>query len=232
MRKGPGAIPGLFVCNLKNIADWRVDYSLHSLCKRHRSPPASKNADVFMKKSLVFVVGAGASKDFGGAMPIGTELADGIELALNREFGSERPSFQGPICTALERTGGRSDDHRRAADIIRRSLHGKDSIDDLLHDWRDDPSMIEVGKIAITAAISDAESKSLLNAATNEDLLTKIKTFHPRTCRAGATCTIRDGARPKPANVEARTYRISSCPARPDSNSPSPSWVHRRAGCP
>ena len=112
-------------------------------------------------RPLVFVVGAGASRDFGDSMPVSSSLAFNIEQHLDLEFSQGGPD--GPIKSALTRArGGLSGAHRNAASRIRDSIFAKSSIDDLLHEWRDSPEMIEVGKIAIANAILEAERKSVL----------------------------------------------------------------------
>src|SRR6185437_8892977 len=116
---------------------------------------------------LVFIIGAGASKDFGQNMPVGPELADRIERILNEEFG-RGGTPDGPISNALALSaGGFGANHVIAANRIRRAIHTKDSIDDLLDEWKDIPEMLQVGKVAIAHIIQQAECNS--NLATNGD---------------------------------------------------------------
>jgi hypothetical protein len=114
-------------------------------------------------------LGAGASKDFGDSMPIGSTLAFNIEQQLNKEFSQSAPD--GPIKTAIMRSpGGLSGAHATAATRIRASLFAQASIDDLLNEWRNDsPEMIEVGKVAIATAILEAERKSVLGPSASND---------------------------------------------------------------
>jgi len=115
-------------------------------------------------KSLVFVVGAGASLDFGKSMPIGPELALRVEAALNEEFRPD-PSGLGPIKRALKRsTVGLRPEHHDAADAIRDSLGFSSSIDNLLNGWTDVPETALVAKLAIADQILRGEHDSDIGA--------------------------------------------------------------------
>lgn len=119
-------------------------------------------------RPLVFVVGAGASKDFGVSMPIGSELAEGIERQLRSEFTNG--SSGGPIKSALMRTsGGLTPRDIESANRIRRSIFVQASIDDLLNEWREIPEMIRVGKIAIANELLSAERNSKLGVTAKGD---------------------------------------------------------------
>jgi hypothetical protein len=119
-------------------------------------------------RPLVFVLGAGASKDFGDSMPIGSTLAFNIEQQINKEFS--QGAADGPIKTAIMRSpGGLSGAHTNAANRIRNSLFAQPSIDDLLNEWRESPEMLEVGKVAIANAILEAERKSVLGPSASGD---------------------------------------------------------------
>lgn len=113
-------------------------------------------------KPLIFIVGAGASKDFGKSMPVGSELASRIQAALDSEFSLGDRSG-GPIKKALR--------HARVApwkelveavDQIRDAIVFHPSIDDLLHGWRDKPAMLRVAKMTIAQKILSAEAHSTL----------------------------------------------------------------------
>jgi len=128
---------------------------------------------------LVFVVGAGASKDFGDAMPVGSELAYLISEVLTDEVDYVeriKPTILPPprvrlvapsppsIFTQVIKSLG---DQSQLVDTARQILHGlhlKESIDDLLHEWRDDPTMIQMGKALIAQNMLEAESRSSLTA--------------------------------------------------------------------
>ncbi|MEJ0027211.1 MAG: hypothetical protein WDN01_14375 [Rhizomicrobium sp.] len=131
--------------------------------------------------SLVFVVGAGASKAMSPNMPVGTELAERIAIALAEEFGGDQPTMSGAISQALEKLQDGLDDKRiRAANQIRYAITRKDSIDDLLDEWSDQPEMLEVAKIAITHIILKSEVEShLARKSTNDDaFLSTIGELH------------------------------------------------------
>jgi hypothetical protein len=114
--------------------------------------------------SLVFVVGAGASLDFGSSMPIGGDLAQRIEAALNEEF-RPNPSNLGPIKKALKKSSlGFHAEHLHAADVIRNSIGFASSIDDLLNGWTDLPATALVAKLAIADQILKAENQSEIGA--------------------------------------------------------------------
>ncbi|MBU6298446.1 MAG: hypothetical protein KJS68_09400 [Alphaproteobacteria bacterium] len=121
--------------------------------------------------SLVFVIGAGASKALSPNMPVGAELAERIAKALAEEFGGEQPSMSGPISQALANMqDGLTDKRISAANQIRYAIDRKDSIDDLLDEWSDRPDMLEVGKVAITHIILKSEVESYLaRKSTNDD---------------------------------------------------------------
>ena len=68
----------------------------------------------YPSRPLLFVVGAGASKDFDRSMPVGTELANAIEQQLSDEFSVG--GHDGPIKKALmQAKGGLSSDNSQAA---------------------------------------------------------------------------------------------------------------------
>jgi hypothetical protein len=121
--------------------------------------------------SLVFVIGAGASKAMSPNMPIGTELAERTANALAEEFGGEQPTMSGPISQALGKMqNGLNDKRIKAANQIRYAISRKDSIDDLLDEWSDQTEMLEVAKVAITHVILKSEVEShLARKSTNDD---------------------------------------------------------------
>jgi len=108
----------------------------------------------------VFVLGAGASKDFGAAMPIGAELAAAIDAMLISEFADGSMSSAGLVKDALRRSGGLTGEHRQAALQIGSSLHTKPSIDELIDEWSDFPQFATVAKLAIAACLLRAEGQS------------------------------------------------------------------------
>jgi hypothetical protein len=114
--------------------------------------------------SIVFVIGAGASKDFGGSMPIGRELAEKIRSSLHNDFNEGKG---GPIFEALRNSpSGLTGEMHVAAQRICEQVFAQPSIDDLLNEWPDIPAMAPVGKVAIGSEILRAEHDShLRNAA-------------------------------------------------------------------
>ncbi|MET3666871.1 hypothetical protein [Caulobacter sp. 1776] len=117
----------------------------------------------------VFVLGAGASKDFGNAMPVGEELAAIIDRMLIGEFADASMSSDGLVKDAFRRNTGLNREHRAAAIQIGKSLHSKPSIDELIDEWSDFPEFTNVAKHAIAAALLTAElNSSLCRAITDE----------------------------------------------------------------
>jgi hypothetical protein len=66
------------------------------------------------------------------------------------------------------------DEHQRAADIIRRGIHGAESIDDLLHFWRDEKATLDVGKLAIAQAIAESEQGTTMATAGRDQFLNSV----------------------------------------------------------
>ncbi|MCY1646473.1 hypothetical protein OVA11_05110 [Caulobacter sp. SL161] len=110
----------------------------------------------------VFVLGAGASKDFGNNMPIGEELAATIDDMLIKEFADASMHSDGLVKDAFRRGTGLYREHRAAAIQIGKSLHSKSSIDELIDEWSDFPEFSNVAKHAIAAALLTAEFRSNL----------------------------------------------------------------------
>jgi len=105
----------------------------------------------------VFVIGAGASTEFGPGMPIGSELAEAIELQLDHELVHGRA---GPISDALRMRGFDSAD-TAAMQRVRDGIVTKESIDDFVEEWRDFPKISDVARVAISHAILEGESHTL-----------------------------------------------------------------------
>jgi hypothetical protein len=110
----------------------------------------------------VFVIGAGASKEFdednSHNMPVGSEMAIAIENLVERDLNGGG----GPIATALDRGGGFTPHHRNAMERIRDGINSKDSIDDFLSEWNDVREIGRVAKLCIAHVILEAERKSIL----------------------------------------------------------------------
>ena len=111
--------------------------------------------------STVFIIGAGASKEFDTAarnMPVGSELAVAIEDLVSRDLSEG----QGPVSSALSKSGGYTEAHKAAMVRIRDGIQSKDSIDDFLSEWDDIPDIGRVAKLAIAHVILNAERQSIL----------------------------------------------------------------------
>lgn len=120
------------------------------------------------KKSIVFVVGAGASKEVN--LPIGQELKQKIAKAL--DFRANRDSFQRPsgdgyIRDALRNVSdqpgifqGRLDQLFDAGRLIRDAMPQAPSIDNFIHAHRGNLDIALCGKIAIASCILEAEASS------------------------------------------------------------------------
>ncbi len=123
------------------------------------------------KKSLVFIVGAGASKEAG--LPLGSELKNKISEALDIRFdsaGYQRisgdPRIEQAFRLITQGPNGRPGDinpHLYASWKIRDAMSQAASIDNFLDAHRDDPLIIECGKLAIASCILEAESKSMMH---------------------------------------------------------------------
>ena len=122
------------------------------------------------KKSLVFIIGAGASKEVG--LPLGFELKNKIGEALDIRFdsaGYQRisgdPKIEQAFRLITQGPNGRPGDinpHLYASWKIRDAMPQAASIDNFLDAHRDDPLIIECGKLAIASCILEAESKSMM----------------------------------------------------------------------
>lgn len=115
-------------------------------------------------KRMVFVVGAGASKEFGGnhAMPVGSELAIRIERILQEELDAHHRGPIRAIGSAFARSGGFTDSHISAMKRIRDGILSKDSIDEFTEEWREYPNLASVAKYSIAAIILRAERSTVL----------------------------------------------------------------------
>jgi hypothetical protein len=117
-----------------------------------------------------FVIGAGASCDFN--FPTGDGLQGRIAELLvtdgspgyGQKIVNDRiwDAFQTIFLDAGTSWSTRAANLSRAADSIRKGMPVAASIDNFLHTHQDDPDVILVGKLAIAAAILDAEAASPL----------------------------------------------------------------------
>ncbi|MEM6635476.1 MAG: hypothetical protein AAF667_06250 [Pseudomonadota bacterium] len=121
-------------------------------------------------EGIVFVVGAGASKEF--KLPVGAELKDQIASLCDIRFdgfGSKLEAGKPQIVETL-RILAKSDQSPRAtinpylhaAWSIRDNMHLAPSIDNFLDTHKDDRNIVLMGKLCILDAILEAEKKSSL----------------------------------------------------------------------
>lgn len=121
-------------------------------------------------RKTVFVLGAGASKDFGASMPVGEELAATIDRTLLEEFSNGSTASEGLIKNSFRQHGGLTPDHRKAALQIGKSLHSKPSIDELIEEWKEFPELAAVAKRSIAASLLIAESQSALMIPLDDEI--------------------------------------------------------------
>jgi hypothetical protein len=117
------------------------------------------------KRPTVFIVGAGASKEFN--LPLGYELKEAISDLLNIGFGEGLEDRDGDSLILRElisiaKASGQTDLDGIVQKCwwIRSALPGALSIDNFLEVHKDDKQLVKIGKIAITRAILAAERSS------------------------------------------------------------------------
>jgi hypothetical protein len=115
--------------------------------------------------NVVFVVGAGASVDFG--FPMGEQLKDRIAAALNIRFqdGLNIASGHRQVIEALRVLARRANHssinpYLPAARSIALAMPQAISIDNYLHTHAEESDLVLIGKIAIAASILEAERSS------------------------------------------------------------------------
>lgn len=123
------------------------------------------------KDNTVFVIGAGASAEFG--FPVGGQLSDAIKENCQYEIDSSGRFTDGEqrIIQHYENTFGRADDEKvaefnkrlEAMRKIRAGIDSAESIDEYIFRYSGDSIVAEVGKLQIAYVISGAESESFLN---------------------------------------------------------------------
>ena len=120
---------------------------------------------VFRRQTL-FIVGAGASAEFG--LPVGSgltqEIATAAEVKLDH-FGSPQNASSSRMLEILRR---RKDENAqlniwlKALRQISKAIFLKRSIDSYIDQHADDPAIAEMGKILIAMRILEAERRSIL----------------------------------------------------------------------
>jgi hypothetical protein len=113
------------------------------------------------EREIAFVIGAGASVDFG--FPIGAELANEIRRSLDTEFSESAGNQEcGPLRLALN-TLGFKDGHQDAARQLRAGMGMGESIDQFLFRRRTSPMVRDLGLMAVAQVILDCERRSILS---------------------------------------------------------------------
>jgi len=122
------------------------------------------------KDNTVFVIGAGASAEFG--LPIGWQLLQTIKSNCDLEKDEWHQLKPGPqkIFEHYDEVIGRGDTEKfdqfflrlKACDQIKAGIESADSIDEYIYRYAHDPIIAEVGKLQITYAISLAERNSTM----------------------------------------------------------------------
>lgn len=118
-----------------------------------------------MKKKTVFVIGAGASHEFG--LPLGSDLKDQIAKDLDfRWNGSHLEVGSDTILEAIQQEYGRDTEEARTAiqqaNLISRGMVTARSIDNFIHQHQGNKHLEFVGKLAIANRIFQAERASSL----------------------------------------------------------------------
>lgn len=117
-------------------------------------------------QETTFIVGAGASTDFG--LPIGRTLAGIIGQMLADELSANPRDGEQPILRAAMRSGEHGDFGAAAQDIAGGMIAAR-SIDRFLHSRQGRPLVERVGKCAISEAIARAERTSRLGGVDETD---------------------------------------------------------------
>ncbi|MFZ6843248.1 hypothetical protein [Undibacterium sp. RuTC16W] len=118
--------------------------------------------------SVTFVVGAGASKEIN--MPIGSELKSLIARSLDCRPNISQPNqasdkIKSSLYEITQKNQGKTgniEDYLSASQLISRAMPLAISIDNFIDSHRDNHRVAEIGKLAITNCILEAEQKSLL----------------------------------------------------------------------
>lgn len=110
-------------------------------------------------RRTTFIVGAGASTEFG--LGAGAALATAIRTLL-RTKASVPESWvgNGPFEDAIRALSASDADIVSASDTLRRGIHFSNSIDDFLHDNRDNELVVRLGKLAIAHCMLQQEASA------------------------------------------------------------------------
>ncbi len=110
----------------------------------------------------VFVVGAGASFEFG--LPLGSTLLDDIwkQLQSVRDPITSPSNDKYDLGRIIAHSSGITEAHKNTAERLQTALTFALSIDRLLDQRAEEPDLVEMGKRAIAVAIATAERRSSL----------------------------------------------------------------------
>ncbi len=117
-------------------------------------------------KSVVFVIGAGASHEYN--FPLGSSLKDKVAKKVRFRFDQGSSHLVGGDPDLLDHIRrhvtdtNRRNDYTRATNVLASAIPSYISIDEALHYVSGSPEAVEVGKIAIMLEILEAERNSAL----------------------------------------------------------------------
>jgi hypothetical protein len=116
-----------------------------------------------LRNETVFIVGAGASFEFG--LPIGATLAQKISQKVNFKFDfhSQTSGDRDLFDSFRRRFNGEAQNFQKAGWLIRDGIVLANSIDDFLDVHRHDECVVRIGKAAIAKCILEAERSSKLH---------------------------------------------------------------------
>jgi hypothetical protein len=129
-------------------------------------------------QKVVFVVGAGASREYN--FPLGSHLKDRIaaDVRFRFEYGSQMKSGSPELLDHIRRhvkgDNVRTNEYTRAANLLASAIPSFVSIDEALHFVSGTPEAVEVGKIAIVDHILRAERSSTLALDPQKGRLTDL----------------------------------------------------------
>lgn len=117
-----------------------------------------------LREKTVFIVGAGASREFN--LPVGTQLAQMISQKLNINFdnwGEGKATGDHDLFDAVrQHANGDAESFQQSGWLIRDGIVLANSIDDFLDSHRHDEKVVLMGKMAIAKCIIEAERSSTL----------------------------------------------------------------------
>ena len=122
-------------------------------------------------KPIVFVVGDGASAEFD--LPVGSQLRDGVAMDVlfrfNRASGEQTSGD--PDLFAILNTKFRPmlADYRKAGDTLSSAMKPFPSIDEALHYFSEDQTIVSLGKLAVALRIFNAEKSCSLPTNDNQE---------------------------------------------------------------